>query len=198
MKMAAERYIDAPRERVWAALNDVEVLKRSIIGCKKLEWHDDDVINAEVRARIGPIDTTFKGRLMLSERDAPNSYRLTGEGQGVAAGFASGSATVRLLPEGEGTRLQYEVDATVGGKLAQIGSRLVDAAALKFAESFFERLGGQLAPVPTAVEATVAPSAAGSAAPLAAEPRRAGLKPLYWVPMLIAVVFFILYVVALA
>jgi carbon monoxide dehydrogenase subunit G len=186
MRMSAERRLEAPREKVWAALNDVEVLKRSIPGCKTLEWLDGETINAQVRAKIGPIDTVFKGRLKLSERDPPNGYRLSGEGQGAAAGFASGNATVRLQPDGTGTLLHYDVEAMVGGKLAQLGSRLIDATAMKLAEDFFERFASQVVPPPVALEeAAVVP-----------EPARTGLKPVLWVPMLIALVFLVLFVFA--
>jgi carbon monoxide dehydrogenase subunit G len=186
MQMSAERRLEAPREKVWAALNDVEVLKRSIPGCKTLEWLDDEVIKAQVRAKIGPIDTVFKGQLKLSQRDPPNGYRLSGEGNGAAAGFASGNAVIRLQPDGEGTLLQYDVDAMVGGKLAQLGSRLIDAAAMKFAEDFFERFAGQVAPPPVDAEETG----------LVSQPARAGLKPVLWVPLLIALVFLMLFVFA--
>lgn len=183
MRMSAERRLEAPRERVWAALNDVEVLKRSIPGCNALERLDDDTIDAQVRTRIGPIDTVFKGRLKLSERDPPNGCRLSGEGKGAAAGFASGSAVIRLQPDGEGTILKYDVNATVGGKLAQLGSRLIDAAAAKLAEDFFERFASQMAPPPpvTTPETDILP-----------EPGRTGLKPVVWVPLLIALVFLML------
>ena len=184
MQLSAEHHLDASRDVVWAALNNVEVLKRSIPGCDKLAWRDDEALDAEVRARIGPVDTRFKGRVTLSERDPPNGYRLTGEGQGGAAGFASGSALVRLLPaDGGGTRLRYDIDATVGGKLAQIGSRLIDAAAHKFADEFFERFAAQVAPTLALAEPS---SPAGS------EAVKPGLRPVIWVPTLIALVFLML------
>lgn len=188
MQMSAERRLEAPRDRVWAALNDIEVLKRSIPGCNTLEWLDDDTINAQVQARIGPIDTVFKGRLKLSERDPPNGYRLSGEGQGAAAGFATGNAVIRLQPDGEGTVLQYDASAMVGGKLAQLGSRLIDAAATKFAEDFFERFASQMAPPP--------PAGAAQETGVVPEPGRTGLKPVLWVPLLIAVVFLMLFAFA--
>ena len=157
-------------------------MKRSIPGCDKLAWRDDEALDAEVRARIGPVDTRFKGRVTLSERDPPNGYRLTGEGQGGAAGFASGSALVRLLPaDGGGTRLRYDIDATVGGKLAQIGSRLIDAAAHKFADEFFERFAAQVAPTLALAEPS-SPAVVGSsqtraeAGHLGADADRAGLS----------------------
>lgn len=183
MRMSAERRIEAPPERVWAGLNDIAVMKRSIPGCNALEWLDDNTIGAQVRTRIGPIDTVFKGQLKLSERDPPNGCRLSGEGQGAAAGFASGSAVIRLQPDGDGTLLNYDVSATVGGKLAQLGSRLIDAAAAKLAKDFFERFASQMAPLP--------PVATRETQHLA-EPGRTGLKPVVWVPLLIALVFLVL------
>jgi carbon monoxide dehydrogenase subunit G len=186
MQMSAERRLDASREAVWSALNDVEVLKRSIPGCDKLEWLGDETLDAEVRARIGPMDTVFKGRLTMSERDPPNRYRLSGDGQGAAAGFASGSAIVQLLPDGDGTRLQYDIEAIVGGKLAQLGSRLIDAAARKFADEFLDRFVKQVAPVPAV--------AAKTETAVQSDVIRSGLKPIVWVPILIALVALILFV----
>ena len=183
MRMSAERRIEAPRERVWAGLNDLAVMQRSIPGCKSLEWLDDDTIDAEVRTRIGPIDTVFKGKLKLSERDPPNGCRLSGEGRGAAAGFASGSALIRLQQDGDGTLLSYDVNATVGGKLAQLGSRLIDAAAARLAEDFFKRFASQMAPPPPV---------ATQQAELLPEARRTGLRPVVWVPLLITLVFLML------
>lgn len=186
MQMSSERRLDAPPEAVWAALNDVDVLRQSIPGCEKLEWSGNDTLDAEVHARIGPMDTTFKGRLTMSERDPPNSYRLSGDGQGAAAGFASGSAFVQLLPDGDGTRLHYNIEAIVGGKLAQLGSRLIDAAARKMADEFFDRFVKQVVPV-TAI-------AVSAETPMQGHVVRSGLKPLVWVPGLIALVALILLV----
>jgi uncharacterized protein len=193
MQMSAERLLPASRDTVWAALNDAEILRRSIPGCDSLEWLTDDMLAAEVRTRIGPLDTRFKGKVTLSERDAPNSYRITGEGQGAAAGFATGTALVRLLADAQGTRIQYEIDATVGGKLAQIGSRLIDAAARKLADDFFERFAAEVAPAPP--EASVVPAAARPA--IAGEPVRRGLRPIVWVPLLIGAIALLLLFVAL-
>ena len=162
------------------------MLRCSIPGCNKLEWLGEDLLDAEVHARIGPMDTVFKGRMTISERDPPNGYRLCGEGQGAAAGFASGSAVVRLLPDGDGTRLQYEIDAIVGGKLAQIGSRLIEAASRKFADDFFDRFVEQVVPSPATSEETM-PA-------VRTLPVRSGLKPVFSVPILIAVVFLMLFV----
>ncbi len=186
MQMSSERRLDAPREAVWAALNDVDVLRRSIPGCDKLEWSGDGTLEAQVHARIGPMDTVFNGRLTMSERDPPNSYRLSGDGQGAAAGFASGSAVVKLLPDGDGTRLHYDIEATIGGKLAQVGSRLIDAAARKMADEFFDRFVEQVVPV-RAIAVKTETTIQGDG-------KRSGLKPIVWVPSLIAVVALILFV----
>ena len=183
MKISEERRLAAPRETVWAALNDLEVLRASIPGCDKLERLSDSVMVAEVRTKVGPVAATFKGRLTLSDIDPLNGYTLEGEGQGGAAGFASGRTKVRLLAVDADTVLTYEVDATVGGKLAQIGSRLLDATAHKLADEFFDRLATRLQPRPEQGERADLPD--GRA--------RGGLRPLIWVPLLIAVVALILY-----
>ena len=185
MRLSEERRLAAPRETVWAALNDLEVLRASIPGCDKLEKVSDTVMVAEVKTKVGPVAATFKGRLRLSDIDPPNGYTLEGEGQGGAAGFASGRAKVRLVAVDADTVLTYEVDATVGGKLAQIGSRLLDATAHKLAGEFFDRLAARLQP---------RSEPGGERADLPDERTRGGLRPLIWVPLLIALVALILYV----
>ncbi len=139
MRMSAEQRIPASQQVVWQALNDPEVLRRSIPGCESVEKTGDNQLSAAVTAKIGPVKAKFRGKIVLSEIDPPRGYRLDGEGQGGAAGFVKGGATVMLEPDGDATLLKYEVEATVGGKLAQIGSRLVDAAARKMADDFFSR-----------------------------------------------------------
>ncbi|MFN4089935.1 MAG: SRPBCC family protein [Alphaproteobacteria bacterium] len=139
MEMTGESRIEAPRERVWAALNDPEVLKASIPGCEELERTDDGGFAAQVRAKVGPVSARFTGKVTLSDMDPPNGYRISGEGTGGAAGFAKGGAAVTLEPDGEATILRYAAQATVGGKLAQIGSRLIDGTARKMADDFFAR-----------------------------------------------------------
>jgi carbon monoxide dehydrogenase subunit G len=139
MEMTGQRLMTAPRERVWAALNDPEVLRRSIPGCEELEKTSDSSFAAKVVARIGPVKAKFGGKVSLSDLDPPNGYTLTGEGSGGAAGFAKGRAVVCLVEEGQGTRLAYTVKADVGGKLAQIGSRLIESSAKKMADDFFDR-----------------------------------------------------------
>lgn len=137
MEMSGEERIPASQADTWAALNDPEMLKACVPGCDAIERIGDDEFQVLMVARIGPVSAKFKGKLTLSDLDPPNSYALAFEGQGGAAGFGKGSASVQLSPEGEGTLLRYQVKASVGGKLAQIGSRLVDAAARKISQDFF-------------------------------------------------------------
>lgn len=139
MEMHGERRIPAPRAEVWARLNDAETLKTSIPGCQELEKTSDTEFTAKVRAKVGPVSATFTGKVTLSELDPPNGYAISGEGQGGVAGFAKGGAKVSLEQDGADTVLRYGVQAQVGGKLAQIGSRLIDATARKMADDFFNR-----------------------------------------------------------
>lgn len=141
MKITGETLIQAPQEAVWQALNDPDVLRKSIPGCESLEKTADNSFKAIVSSRIGPISARFTGNVKLSDLDPPNSYTLTGEGTGGAAGAAKGVAKVRLEPGQGGTRLLYDVDAQISGKLAQIGSRVVEAAAKMLAGQFFDRFG---------------------------------------------------------
>jgi carbon monoxide dehydrogenase subunit G len=147
MEMSGEERIPASQADTWAALNDPEMLKACVPGCESIERVRDDEFQVLMVARVGPVSAKFKGKLMLSDLNPPNSYALAFEGQGGAAGFGKGSAQVQLSPEGEGTLLRYQVKASVGGKLAQIGSRLVDAAARKISQDFFaafnEKVGAQ-------------------------------------------------------
>lgn len=141
MEMTGEYRISAPRSVVWAALNDVEVLKAAIPGCDSITRLSDTNIEATVVAKVGPVSATFKGAVTLSDLDPPNGYTISGEGKGGVAGFGKGSARVRLVDDGDGTVLSYQVTASVGGKLAQIGSRLIDVTAKKLADDFFARFG---------------------------------------------------------
>jgi len=139
MEMTGTRTIAADRATVWAALNDAEVLKACVPGCEALTGTPEDGFDAVVKQKVGPVKATFKGGVTLSDVDAPNSYRITGEGKGGVAGFAKGGAVVTLSDVEGGTELSYEVEAKVGGKLAQLGSRLIDGFARKMADQFFER-----------------------------------------------------------
>ena len=137
MEMSGVQLIPAPQRVVWDALNDPEMLKASVPGCESIERTGDNEYQVQMVARVGPVSAKFKGKLTLSDVKPPDSYSIAFEGQGGPAGFAKGGAHVRLTPEAEKTKLSYDVKASVGGKLAQIGSRLVDAAAKKVADDFF-------------------------------------------------------------
>ncbi len=144
MKMNDERVIAADQETVWAALLDPEVLKACVDGCQEMTGSAEDGFEATVVQKVGPVKATFKGAVTLSDMDAPNSLTLTGEGKGGAAGFAKGSSTVHLTPVEGGTKIVYDVEANVGGKLAQLGSRLIDSFAKKMADKFFNRFQAAL------------------------------------------------------
>ncbi len=197
MDMTGEHLIPAPRETVWRALNDPELLKRAIPGCEEVVKHSDTAITAKVTSKIGPVSAKFAGKVTLSDLDPPNGYKISGEGQGGAAGFAKGGAEVRLEPgpSDQQTLLRYTVHAAVGGKLAQIGSRLIDGAARKTAEQFFgkfaEIVGGEAAGV-----AEAAPEAA-AIPPAEAEAPARGLSPRVWIIALIVVVALLLAVFGL-
>jgi hypothetical protein len=146
MDMSGERRIAAPRAQVWAALNDTEVLKSAIPGCETLVREGDNTLKATAAVKIGPISAKFSGKVNLLDLDPPNGYRIEGEGQGGVAGFAKGGATVTLADDGAGTLLTYTVKAQVGGKIAQLGARLIDATAKQMADAFFDRFGSLVAP----------------------------------------------------
>ena len=168
MEMTNTRIVPAPPAAVWTALNDPEALKAAIPGCESMERIGDDEWRATMAAKVGPVSARFTGTMKMTESTPPTGYTLKFEGQGGAAGFANGEAKVTLAPsEGGQTALTYVVKAQVGGKLAQIGSRLIDGAAAKIANDFFERFSMQLAPAGAALPEPkvgdgVAPQAAGS------------------------------------
>jgi hypothetical protein len=139
MQMQGERSINASRDEVWRALNDAEVLKACIPGCETLEKTSPTAFEATVVQKVGPVKARFKGSVELSDIVRAERYTITGEGKGGAAGFAKGGATVHLADDGDGTLLSYEAEAKVGGKLAQLGSRLIDGFARKMADDFFTR-----------------------------------------------------------
>ena len=160
MDMKGEYRIPAPRTVVWAALNDIEVLKAAIPGCDTINRLSETQIEATVTAKIGPVKASFKGLVTLSDIDPPNGYTIRGEGKGGPAGFAKGGAKVRLADAGHETILSYEVDASVGGKLAQIGGRLIDSTAKKLADEFFAKFS-----VLAAAQTTPATSSSGTQPP---------------------------------
>ncbi|MAM62698.1 carbon monoxide dehydrogenase subunit G [Maritimibacter sp. UBA3975] len=139
MEMSGSRTIAADRETVWNHLNDADTLRACIPGCEELEGSPDEGFQAVVKQKVGPVKATFKGSVTLEDINAPESYRIVGEGKGGVAGFAKGGADVSLKDVEGGTELSYEVDAKVGGKLAQLGSRVVNGFAKKMVDSFFER-----------------------------------------------------------
>jgi hypothetical protein len=195
MDFSGRYVIPAPAEAVWAGLNDPNTLKACIPGCEKIEKTDPTNFVATATLKIGPVKARFQGKVGLSDLDPPHRCRLSGEGQGGVAGFAKGDADVVLTPEGHGTVLTYTAKASVGGKLAQIGQRLIDGAARQIADDFFSRFAEQLArpqaPLELApdppVEATLRPAAA--AAPAI---RREGFAPEIWVVGLVGVVVILL------
>jgi len=170
MDFSGEYRIPASREKVWEALNDPAVLQQCIPGCETLEKSGDNELKANVRMKIGPVSAKFGGKVTLSDMDPPNGYRISGEGQGGAAGFAKGGAVVKLTEADGATVLNYTADAQVGGKIAQIGARLIDGTAKKLADEFFSKfsevVGGGAAPAAAAPAADApAPTAAPSPTP---------------------------------
>ena len=153
MEIKGEYKIAAPREKVFAALNDQAVLQACIPGCESLEKTSDTEMKAKVRMRIGPVSASFTGKVTLSDIDPPNGYKISGEGQGGAAGFAKGGAVVTLREEGAETVLNYNVDAQVGGKIAQVGARLIDGTAKKLADEFFGKFAAMVGGPPPAAAA---------------------------------------------
>jgi uncharacterized protein len=165
MEIKGEYRIAASREKVFAALNDPAVLQACIPGCESLEKTSDTEMKAKVRLRIGPVSASFTGKVTLSDLDPPNGYKISGEGQGGAAGFAKGGAVVSLREDGADTLLSYNVDAQVGGKIAQVGARLIDGTAKKLADEFFSKFATMVGgPAPAAVTAVAPPAPAASAA----------------------------------
>jgi hypothetical protein len=191
MDMSGEVRIPASQARVWAALNDPDTLRQAIPGCEELIKVSDTELEAAARAKIGPVSARFKGKVTLSNLQPPNGYTLTGEGTGGAAGFAKGQAQVSLRPDGDATILHYTVKATVGGKLAQIGQRLIDGAAKKMADDFFEKFS-TLAAGPAAAKTD---SQLAHPEPADAHPRAFEL-PL-WVPVAVIAAGFALLVIVL-
>jgi carbon monoxide dehydrogenase subunit G len=162
--MTGEQLIALPQQRVWEALNDPAVLKACIPGCEVMEKVSDNEYRVVMSASVGPVKAKFNGKLLLSDLNPPNSYALAFEGSGGAAGFGKGSSTVTLSPADGGTRLAYTAHATVGGKLAQVGSRLIDGVARKMADEFFAKFKQALVPAPTASSDAAADTAPTTAA----------------------------------
>ncbi len=173
MKMTGEYALAAPRQEVWQALNDPAVLKDCIPGCESITKLSDTEMEAAAKMKVGPVSARFKGKVTLSDLDPPNSYTITGEGSGGAAGFAKGGAKVNLTDgENGGTVLRYDVEAQVGGKLAQVGQRLVDQTAKKMADEFFARFADKVGRAPE-----IPAPAAAVAEPVAVQPAALSTAP---------------------
>ena len=196
MDMTGEFRIPASRETVWDALNDPEVLKASIPGCQKLEKVSEEELTATVKSKVGPVSATFTGKVTLSDINPPAGYKISGEGQGGVAGFAKGGAEVTLEEEGTETILRYSANAQVGGKLAQIGSRLIDSTAKKMANEFFTNFVAQIGtskPEDNADLSSDSDQAETDTATVASTPN-SGLSPAVWIGGLIAIVGVLLYI----
>lgn len=174
MELQGERLIAASVEKTWAALNDPGTLKACIAGCESLERTGDDAFTAVVALKVGPVSARFKGNLQMTNIQAPNGYTINFDGQGGVAGFGKGSADVALTPDGANTLLKYNARATVGGKMAQVGARLIDAAAGKITDDFFKAFEAQLQPPASAAEAAVTPAEAAQPA------AGGGIKMVWW------------------
>ena len=206
MEMTGEYKIPAPREKVWDALNDPEILAKCIPGCQELNKDSETELSATVKSKVGPVSATFKGKVTLSEIDAPNGYRISGEGSGGVAGFAKGGAEVKLAEDDGNTVLTYVADAQVGGKLAQIGSRLIDSTAKKMANEFFgkfaDEVGSSAENVARDADITIANEPTAKSTPPSEpvsgpdETLDKGISPTIWVGGLIATVVVVLLIVA--
>lgn len=177
MELQGERLIPASVDATWAALNDPETLKACIAGCESLERTGDDAFTAVVAMKVGPVSARFKGNLQMTNIQPPNGYTINFDGQGGVAGFGKGSADVALTPDGANTLLKYNARATVGGKMAQVGARLIDAAAGKITEDFFKAFEAQLRPAAAPAESTAAVAVAAAAPEPAAG---SGIKTVWW------------------
>jgi carbon monoxide dehydrogenase subunit G len=195
MDLTGEYRILAARQDVWEALNDPEVLKQCIDGCQELSKDSDTQFSAKVTAKVGPVKAKFSGKVTLSDLDPPNGYKISGEGQGGVAGFAKGGATVKLTEDGADTVLSYSANAEVGGKLASVGSRLVEGVAKKQADDFFgkfsEIVGGD-----QGEDSDLTLTNETKSVEVNAESEKRGLSPAVWGGGLIVVVAILLYIFA--
>jgi hypothetical protein len=195
MDLTGEYRIPAARQDVWEALNDPEVLKQCIDGCQELSKDSDTQFSAKVTAKVGPVKAKFSGKVTLSDLDPPNGYKISGEGQGGVAGFAKGGATVKLTEDGADTVLSYSANAEVGGKLASVGSRLVEGVAKKQADDFFgkfsEIVGGD-----QGEDGDLTLTNETKSVEVNAESEKRGLSPAVWGGGLIVVVAILLYIFA--
>ncbi len=197
MDMTGEYRIPAPREKVWESLNDPEILKTCIPGCEELNKDSDTELSAKVSTKVGPVSAKFTGKVTLSDINPPEGYKITGEGQGGVAGFAKGGAEVKLEADGNETVLTYTATAQVGGKLAQIGSRLIDSTAKKMAGQFFGKFAEEVGETLDAAEDTssakdATETAEATATPAETQETSGGISPVVWIAGLIAVVVVVL------
>ena len=176
MNMTGEQRIAAPRQRVWEALNDPEILRASIPGCQSLEKQAHDRFTATVEVKVGPIGVRFKGAVLLTDLDPPNGYTLILEGNGGIAGSVKGSAKVRLGEDAGGTVVFHEVDAEVGGRMAQLGGPIIDATAKQLSSRFFTRFGESVCGVAQPPAASITPSGAPTTPPAST-----GGLPMAWI-----------------
>ena len=195
MDMTGEYRISAPRDKVWEALNDPEILKICIPGCEELNKDSETELSAKVSTKVGPVSAKFVGKVTLSDINPPEGYNISGEGQGGVAGFAKGGANVKLSEDGDETVLTYTATAQVGGKLAQIGSRLIDSTAKKMANQFFSKFAEEVG-----AEATTATKADDKTTDVpeqkseeTGESTGKGVSPIVWVSGIIALVLIVLY-----
>jgi uncharacterized protein len=196
MEMSGSRQINASQAEVWRALNDPAVLQRSIPGCEALEKIDDTNMKGTVALRLGPMALKFSGDVQLSNLNPPNSYRLTGSGKAGPAGFASGFADVTLVPKDGGTELTYKVESTVGGRMAQLGARLIDATAAQLAGEFFDKFAAEVAPAPVpsaavagaASSTSVGPGAAKEGYSISKQLAKSGIPVWLWIAVAVTVV----------
>ena len=205
MRLEGSFTVAAPQARVWARITDAALMAGCIPGCERMEKTDPTHFQAAATLKIGPVKATFKGNVALENLDPPHSATLKGEGQGGVAGFAKGEAQIVLTPEEGGTVLAYTAKANIGGKLAQIGQRLIDGAAKQIADNFFQRFAAAITPPPALEgdpttaelegELAIAPGMApveaarpSTPAPVIADTRRTGLTPVVWVGGLIVLI----------
>ncbi len=201
MELSGEQRIPAPRQTVWEALNDPDVLKQCIPGCQHIEKSGDNEFTAKVKAKVGPVNSTFSGKVELTNLNPPESYTISGQGTGGAAGFAKGGADVHLKDEGDNTLLTYQVNAQVGGKLAQLGQRLIQSTANKYASQFFENFKnvvteGEAKPAEAEAEAPAAEKETEPAEASGAE-ERGGVPTGVWIGGAVAVIILLLLIFAL-
>ena len=194
MEITGEYRISASRVQVWEALNDPDVLRACIPGLENLDKKSDTEFAAVVTTRVGPVKVRFEGSVTLSDLDPPHGYQIVGEGQGGVAGFAKGACQVSLGEEGEETLLRYRADAQVGGKLAQIGSRMISGVAKKTANDFFSAFAKQMAISTDSGTSSVKETKLADPAVLDTTTNRPAIAPAYWIGGLIIITGFLLWV----